>query len=79
MIIYQVLPRLWGRGRFSDWDVPAFSYLKTLGITHVNCRARAEFVKQMLTSRVHFRDVYVTDAAGVATTYAGDGGIVVCF
>ena len=35
MIIYQVLPRLWGRGRFSDWDVPAFSYLKTLGITHV--------------------------------------------
>ena len=31
MIIYQVLPRLWGRGRFSDWKAPAFDYLKHLG------------------------------------------------
>ena len=31
MIIYQVLPRLWGRGKFSDWDAPAFRYLKSLG------------------------------------------------
>lgn len=35
MIIYQVLPRLWGRGRFSDWDSPEFDYLKSLGISHV--------------------------------------------
>ena len=35
MIIYQVLPRLWGRGRFSDWDTPAFEYLKSLGIDTV--------------------------------------------
>ncbi|MCR5561075.1 MAG: hypothetical protein K6F58_04570 [Bacteroidales bacterium] len=31
MIVYQVLPRLWGRGRFSDWKVPAFNYVKSLG------------------------------------------------
>lgn len=32
-LIYQVLPRCWGKGRFSDWDKPAFDYLKSLGIT----------------------------------------------
>lgn len=31
-IVYQVLPRLWGRGGFSEWDTPAFDYLKTLGV-----------------------------------------------
>ena len=35
MTLYQVLPRLWGRGKFSDWDVETFAYLKTLGVTHV--------------------------------------------
>ncbi len=32
MIIYQVLPRLWGSGRFSDWKTPAFKYLSSLGV-----------------------------------------------
>ena len=31
MIIYQVLPRLWGSGRFSDWKAPAWNYVKSLG------------------------------------------------
>ena len=31
MIIYQVLPRLWGTGRFSDWKAPAWNYVKSLG------------------------------------------------
>lgn len=30
-IIYQVLPRLWGNGKFSAWDVPAFNYVRSLG------------------------------------------------
>ena len=34
-IIYQVLPRLWGSGRFSDWHEPAFAYLRTLGVDYV--------------------------------------------
>lgn len=34
-IIYQVLPRLWGSGKLSEWDTPAFDYLKTLGVDYV--------------------------------------------
>lgn len=34
-IIYQVLTRLWGRGKFSDWDTPAFEYLHTLGVDYI--------------------------------------------
>ena len=34
-------------------------------------------VKEMLCSRLPFKKVYVVDAAGVSTTYANDGGIVV--
>lgn len=34
-LIYQVLPRLWGRGKMSDWDKAAFDYLKSLSVTAV--------------------------------------------
>ena len=33
--IYQVLPRLWGEGKFSDWTQAEFDYLKWMGISHV--------------------------------------------
>lgn len=52
---------------------------KTLGIVHVNCLKRAEWVRDMFLDKVSFREVYLCDAAGVSTTYAGDGGIVVTF
>lgn len=35
MIVYQVLTRLWGNGRFSCWDTKEFNYLKKLGVTHI--------------------------------------------
>lgn len=35
MTVYQVLPRLWGNGTFSSFDVQAFDYLKSLGVSHV--------------------------------------------
>lgn len=35
MTIYQILPRLWGKGKMSDFDKETFSYLKSLGISHV--------------------------------------------
>ena len=35
VLIYQVLPRFWGSGRFSDWKSDAFGYLKSLGVTHL--------------------------------------------
>ncbi|WP_026510730.1 DegV family protein [Butyrivibrio sp. LC3010] len=50
---------------------------KTLMITHINCYERAEVVKNLILSKVNFKDVLIVDGAGVATTYAGDGGIVV--
>lgn len=31
-IIYQVLPRLWGNGRFSSWNDASFAYLHSLGV-----------------------------------------------
>jgi DegV family protein with EDD domain len=50
---------------------------KRLMITHVNCYERAAVVKDMILKKVPFLDAIIVDAAGVATTYAGDGGIVV--
>ena len=34
-IIYQALPRLWGKGRFSDWGEAEFTYLRSLGVDYV--------------------------------------------
>ena len=50
---------------------------KRLMITHVNCYERAMTVRDMLLTRCSFREAVIVDAAGVATVYAGDGGIVV--
>lgn len=35
MTIYQILPRLYGNGHFSNFDTPFFEYVKALGVTHV--------------------------------------------
>jgi glycosidase len=34
-IIYQTLPRLWGNGKFSDWDDASLGYLRSLGVDYV--------------------------------------------
>ena len=34
MIIYQV-PRLWGKGKFSDWQAPSFKHLRSLCVDAV--------------------------------------------
>ncbi len=52
---------------------------KTLAITHCNCRERAEWVKNEILKRYHFKDIIILDAAGVASLYACDGGIVVAY
>lgn len=51
---------------------------RILGIAHCNCPERAAFVKELLLQKGTFKDVYITDTAGVATLYASDGGIIVC-
>lgn len=35
MIVYQVLPRLWGKGKFSEFDPMTLDYYKSLGVSHV--------------------------------------------
>lgn len=50
---------------------------KRLMITHVNCYERACVVRDLILKKVPFKEALIVDAAGVSTTYAGDGGIVV--
>lgn len=52
---------------------------KVLGISHCNCRERAEFVREEILKKIPFKAVYLADTAGVGTLYAGDGGIVISF
>ena len=49
---------------------------KTAVVAHCNNRERAEFVKEELLKRIPFKDVVITETAGVATVYASDGGVV---
>lgn len=52
---------------------------KIFAITHCNCLDRAKWVKEQIEKRYRFKEVIVVDAAGVASLYAADGGIVVSF
>lgn len=52
---------------------------RTLVIAHCNCLKRAELVKEEMEKRSSFREVIITETAGVATVYANDGGIVIAF
>ncbi len=54
----------------------AGSRAKTAVIAHCNNRERAEYVKAELLKRIPLERVVITETAGVATVYAGDGGIV---
>lgn len=49
---------------------------KVLAIAHCNNLERAELVKQEMRKRADFKDVIITETAGVATVYASDGGII---
>lgn len=50
---------------------------KRLVISHVNAPERAEYVREKLCGMAKFKEVVITDTAGVATVYANDGGIIV--
>lgn len=50
---------------------------KVLIIAHCNNAERAEFVKNEMCRQASFKDVIITETAGVATVYASDGGIIV--
>lgn len=50
---------------------------RTLVIAHCNCPSRARLVKEEMEKRGSFKEVIITETAGVATVYANDGGIVI--
>ena len=50
---------------------------RTLVIAHCNCPDRAQFVREEMEKRGSYKDIVITETAGVATVYANDGGIVI--
>ena len=50
---------------------------KILAIAHCNCPERAREVERILLDRIHVRDSFIVDTAGISTMYANDGGIIV--
>ena len=52
---------------------------KLLAITHCNCLDRAFLLKDMVRRRCGFADIYVSEAGGVSTVYANDGGVVAAY
>ncbi len=52
---------------------------RTLAISHCNHPARAEQVRQMIMSKVPFKECMIVDTRGVSTMYANEGGIVVAY
>lgn len=52
---------------------------RPLIITHVNCLERAFQVKAMVESKCKFGSISITDAGGITTVYANDGGIVLAY
>lgn len=52
---------------------------KTLAICHCNCLERAFLVKSMVESKCRFAQILISEARGVTTVYANDGGIVAAY
>ena len=52
---------------------------RTLAIAHCNHPARAEAVKQMIMSRVPFKECMIVNTGGISTMYANEGGIIVAY
>lgn len=52
---------------------------RPLLISHVNCRERALQVKKMIEEKCRFSGISITEAGGITTVYANDGGIVMAY
>ena len=50
---------------------------RILGISYVNCRDRAEIVRDELLKRIPLKGVILMPTGGLSTIYANDGGIIV--
>ena len=52
---------------------------RTLAICHCNCLERAFQVKAMVEAKCKFAHILITEAGGITSVYAYDGGIVVAY
>lgn len=52
---------------------------RTLAIVHCNCLERAFQVKAMVEEKCQFANIIISEARGITTVYANDGGIVVAY
>ncbi len=52
---------------------------KVLGISHCNCLDRALQFKAEVQKKYNFKDVVIVEMAGLSSTYADDGGIIIAF
>ena len=50
---------------------------KVLAISHCNCHARAQVLKEAFEERMKLAKIIVLDTAGVSSMYANDGGVIV--
>ena len=50
---------------------------KVLYISHCNCSARANLMKELLLARAKFKNVKILDTAGVSSMYANEGGVII--
>ena len=52
---------------------------KPVVLSHCNCIERAFQVKTMLEKKCKFSEILITEAGGITTVYANDGGIVIAY
>ena len=52
---------------------------KTLYLSHCNASERAFYVRELALKNCKFKDILISDARGVTTVYANNGGIVAAF
>lgn len=50
---------------------------KVLAISHCNCPARAQVLREAFEERMKLSKIIVLDTAGVSSMYANDGGVIV--
>jgi len=50
---------------------------KILAISHCNCPARAQIVKDAISARMKLKEILVLETAGISSMYASNGGIIV--
>lgn len=50
---------------------------KTLMISHCNCLARAEYVRDLILAKCNDLEIIILDMAGISSMYANEGGVII--